>query len=188
GIVLAAGSSSRYGQVKQLLEWQGESFVHRVSRTALTAGLDPVIVVTGAFADQVTAALTDLPAKCIFNPGWETGQGTSVAAGIQALPPTVGAAVFLLADQPLTPPGLITSLVEAHAIEGNPIIGPLFDGQRGNPVLFDRITFPDLLQLKGDKGGRAIFSRYPVRWIPWQETSGRLDIDTPADYEQMKEQ
>ncbi len=182
GIILAAGSASRFGQLKQLLDWQGETLVHRAARIALDAGLKPVLVVTGAHEDRISAAVADLPVQCIFNPEWEVGQGSSVAAGVRTLSPRVGAAVFLLADQPLTSPGLIASLVETHSRDGNPIIGPLFDGQRGNPVLFDRVTFQDLSQLHGDTGGRAIFSRYPVRWIPWHNASAGLDIDTPADF------
>lgn len=187
GIILAAGSASRLGQPKQLLEWRGETFIHRVARTAMQAGLDPIYVVTGAYAEQVEAALQDLPVHFVFNQNWETGQGTSVAAGIQALPSRIGAAVFLLADQPWTPPGLISAFVETHAGEDYPIIGPLFDGQRGNPVLFDRKTFNDLSQLRGEEGGRSIFSRYLVHWLPWHDALAGLDIDTPADLERLSD-
>jgi molybdenum cofactor cytidylyltransferase len=148
----------------------------------LEVGLDPVCVITGAYADQVEQAVADLPVECVFNPAWETGQGASVAAAVQALPPRTGAAVFLLADQPLVTVSLISSLMEAHSADFTPIIGPMIDGQRGNPVLFDRVTFKHLSQLQGEMGGRAIFSRYPVRWIPWHDASARLDIDTPADF------
>ena len=181
GIILAAGSASRFGQPKQLIEWQEETFIHRVARTALEARLNPVLVVTGAYAERVEQALADLPVQIVFNPNWEAGQGTSVAAGIQALPSKAGSAVFLLADQPHTPPELIASLLETHALDGDPIVGPLFDDQRGNPVLFDRITFPDLSRLRGELGGKSIFSRYKVRWLPWHDASANLDIDTPAD-------
>jgi molybdenum cofactor cytidylyltransferase len=187
GIILAAGSASRLGQPKQLLEWQGETFIHRVARTALHAGLDPIYVVTGAYAEQVEASLQDLPVHFVFNQNWETGQGTSVAAGVQALPSRVGAAVFLLVDQPWTPPGLISALIETHAVDGYPIIGPLFDGKRGNPVLFDCRTFLDLSQLKGEEGGRSIFSRYQVHWLPWHDASAGLDIDTPADLKRLSD-
>ena len=185
GIVLAAGSASRFGQPKQLIHWQGETLVHRAARTALQAGLDPVLVVTGAYANEVENTVADLPVKCVFNPHWEAGQGTSVAKGVQSLPDRMGAAVFLLADQPHIPVALISSLIEAHSTTLKPITGPLIGGQRGNPVLFDRITFKDLSQLEGDQGGRAIFSRYPVQWLPWHDASASLDIDTPADLEHL---
>lgn len=187
GVILAAGSASRYGQPKQLLTWQGETFVHRAARIALEAGLNHVLVVTGAYGDQVKQAIADLPVECVFNSAWETGQGASVATAVQALPPGTGAAVFLLADQPQVPVSLISSLTDAHSTELNPIIGPLIDGQRGNPVLFDRVTFKDLSQLHGETGGKAIFSRFPVRWIPWHDGSVRLDIDTPADFDRLIE-
>lgn len=185
GIILAAGSASRFGQPKQLIHWQGETLVQRAARTALRAGLAPVLVVTGAYAQEVEQAVADLPVKCVFNPHWEAGQGTSVARGVLSLPDRTGAAVFLLADQPQVPMALISSLVESHSSTLMPITGPLIDGQRGNPVLFDRITFKDLSQLQGDIGGRAIFSRYPVQWLPWHDASASLDIDTPADLERL---
>ena len=159
--------------------------MQRAARTALRAGLAPVLVVTGAYAQEVEQAVADLPVKCVFNPHWEAGQGTSVARGVLSLPDRTGAAVFLLADQPQVPMALISSLVESHSSTLMPITGPLIDGQRGNPVLFDRITFKDLSQLQGDIGGRAIFSRYPVQWLPWHDASASLDIDTPADLERL---
>jgi len=187
GIILAAGRASRFGQPKQLLEWQGETFIQRISRISLLAGLDPVIVVTGAYANQVEVALLDLPVHCVFNKDWQAGQGTSVAAGIRALSEKVGAVVFLLADQPGIPPGLISSLKDAHAVHGDPIIGPLFDGRRGNPVLFDKITFKELSQLQGEQGGRAIFNRYKVHWLPWHDASAGVDIDTPDDLNRLNQ-
>jgi molybdenum cofactor cytidylyltransferase len=68
-----------------------------------------------------------------------------------------------------------------------PIIAPLVSGQRSNPVLFDRDTFGDLLALEGDQGGRALFSRYPVQWLPWHDVNLLLDIDTPEDYQRLTE-
>jgi molybdenum cofactor cytidylyltransferase len=185
GIVLAAGSASRFGQPKQLVHWQGETLVHRAARTAVQGGLAPVLVVTGAYSKEVEKAVADLPVKCVFNPHWEAGQGTSVAKGVQSLPVRAGAAVFLLADQPQVPMALISRLVESHSYTFKPITGPLIDGQRGNPVLFDRVTFKDLSQLQGDIGGRAIFSRYPVQWLPWHDASAGVDIDTPADLKRL---
>ena len=187
GIVLAAGGSNRLGRPKQLLEWHSEAMVRKVALTALDAGLSPVIVVIGAYREEVQAVLANLPVDLIYNPDWMSGQSTSLAAGLRGLPNDAGAAIFLLADQPQAPATLARSLVERHTETLAPIIVPLVDGQRGNPVLFDRQTFPDLLGLQGDTGGRALFSRYPVAWLPWHDARLLLDIDTPEDYQSLLE-
>ncbi len=85
GIILAAGGSTRYGQTKQLLDWHGQPFVRVVAKTALEAGLSPVIVVTGANAEGVEAAVNDLPVTIKRNDDWQTGQSSSIRAGIQAI-------------------------------------------------------------------------------------------------------
>jgi molybdenum cofactor cytidylyltransferase len=188
GIVLAGGGASRYGQLKQLLPWQGEPLVRRAARTALEAGLSPVVVVSGAQAAEVEVAVSDLPVKIARNPNWAAGQSTSVVTGIQALPPQTGAAIFLLADQPQVSTTLLRSLVEERAASLPAILAPLVDGQRSNPVLFDRATFPDLLKLTGDTGGRALFSRYRVAWLPWHNLEPLTDIDTPQDYQRLLDQ
>jgi molybdenum cofactor cytidylyltransferase len=187
GILLAAGGSERFGQPKQLLDWHGEPFVRHVARTALAAGLSPVVVVTGAYAVEVENAVSELPAQVENNPDWQGGQSTSIRAGLHALPDErrVGAAIFLLADQPQIPVALLQSLVETHARTLAPVVAPRVNGQRGNPVLFDRNTFPDLLALTGDVGGRALFSRYPVEWLPWNDASVLIDVDTEEDYRKL---
>jgi len=185
GIILAAGASQRMGQPKPLLLWRGKPFVCHVARTALDAGLTPVVIVIGAHAEEVWAALADLPVEIVYNPNWAEGQSTSVQAGLQSLPPETDAAVFLLADQPHIPAALVRALLEQHAQTGAPIVAPLIGEQRGNPVLFDRSTFPDLMSLRGDAGGRLIFSRYRVVYVPWHDPSLLLDVDTLEDYERL---
>jgi len=187
GIILAAGESSRMGRSKQLLEWRGEPFIHHITRTALRAGLSPVIVVTGYADREVRTALEGLPIVLTHNPDWNAGQSHSVIAGLSALPKGAGAAVFLLADQPHVPVGLIRGLVEQHTQSLAPVIAPLVDGRRSNPVLFDRVTFPDLFDITGDVGGRALFSRYPVSWLPWFDARVALDVDTAGDYASLLE-
>ncbi|MCK4978132.1 MAG: putative selenium-dependent hydroxylase accessory protein YqeC, partial [Anaerolineales bacterium] len=95
GIVLAAGESSRFGEPKQLLSWHGEPFIRHVARKALTAGLSPVIVVTGAHSSQVKRAVEDLEVVVVQNHSWKEGQSTSIKTGLEALPQEVGAAIFL---------------------------------------------------------------------------------------------
>lgn len=187
GVILAAGGARRMGQLKQVLVWRGEPFVRHVARAALDAGLSPVVVITGCAGESVEAALQGLPVSIAHNPEWQAGQSGSVVTAVQALPPETGAAVFLLADQPHLPVQLIASLVEAHAGSLSPLVAPLVQGQRANPVLFDRLTFPELLGLRGDQGGRALFSRYPARWVPWHDPAILQDIDTPEDYQRLLE-
>jgi molybdenum cofactor cytidylyltransferase len=183
GIILAGGSSSRFGEPKQLLMWKGEPLIRHVVRSAVQAGLSPVVVVVGSSADLVLAAIKDLPLRIVNNFRWAEGMSSSIKAGLKTLTGEVGGAVFLQADQPQIPPRLIKSLVEAHQSSLSPIIAPQIDGQRGNPVLFDTDTFTNLLAMEGDVGGRALFNHYPVEWVIWHDPRMRLDIDSPEDYQ-----
>jgi molybdenum cofactor cytidylyltransferase len=165
GVVLAAGQGTRLGGdiPKQLLPWgQGNTLVGHAVATALAASaLSAVLVVTGYQADVVTAALADQPARCVFNPQWQCGQSSSVQAALAALAPDTAAVIFLLADQPDVTAEVIDALVETHRHSLAPIVAPIYaDGQRGNPVLFDRSTFAELLTLRGDTGGRPLIERY----------------------------
>ncbi len=173
------------GAVKQLLPWRGKPLVRHVTESALAVGLNPVVVVTGAAADEVEAALSGLPVIFVKNEAWESGQASSVRAGIQALPDACGAAVFLLSDMPQVPAELIQAELTKHSQQNDPIIVPRINGQRTNPALFDRITFSDLAGLTGDTGGRALFERFPVNWLDWESDSPLSDIDTPADYQRL---
>jgi molybdenum cofactor cytidylyltransferase len=186
-IVLAAGGSERMGSPKQLLDWHGELFVHKVARSALQAGCSPVIVVTGANAEAVSAAVADLPVQVVHNPDWSVGQSGSLKIGLAALPPGTGCALFLLVDQPQISPTLITALLERHRVSLAPVTAPQVDGQRANPILFDRSTFPALLTLRGDTGGRSVLSQFKIDWLQWYDLRQLLDVDTPEDYARLLE-
>jgi molybdenum cofactor cytidylyltransferase len=186
GVVLAAGESKRYGQTKQLLDWHGEPFVRAVTKTALEAGLSPVVVVVGASAENVEFAVKDLNVQIVHNQEWNSGQASSIKSGAKLLQDTaVGGAIFLLVDQPQVTTSILRALVEKHAEALYPIIAPLVLDQRGNPVLFDRSTFPDLLSIEGDVGGRAIFHKHRVEYLPWHDDRLLLDVDTPEMYQRL---
>jgi molybdenum cofactor cytidylyltransferase len=194
GIILAAGESRRFGQPKQLLDWKGQPFVRAVARTALESGLSPVVLVTGANAEQIELVVKDLDVAVIRNEEWKSGQGSSIRAGIGALTPNpspitgegnAGAAIFLLADQPQVNTSILRALVEKHAEGLYPIVAPMVMDRRANPVLFDRVTFPDLLLLEGDVGGRAVFHRHRVEYLAWHDDRLLLDVDTPEMYQRL---
>jgi molybdenum cofactor cytidylyltransferase len=184
GIILAAGGSSRLGKPKQLLSWKGEPFVRAVTQTAIRAGLLP-IVVTGAYAEQVEAALHDLDVKIVHNSDWKNGQGSSIRTGVASIPNESGGAIFLLTDQPQVNTSILHALMEKHAEGLYPVIAPMVIDRRANPVLFDRDTFPDLMSIEGDTGGRAIFHKHRVEYLPWHDDGLLLDVDTIEQYQRL---
>ena len=91
----------------------------------------------------------------------------------------------MLGDQPQIPPSLLVSLIESHRHSLAPITAPLVNGNRSNPVIFDRTTFSDLQELQGDSGGRTIFAKYQLVWVNWNDNRILLDVDTPEDYHRL---
>ena len=185
GIILAAGGSTRFGQPKQLLEYRGKPFIRIVAETALSASLNPVIVVIGAHGDSSALALEGLNVQIVQNMEWQKGQSTSILAGLKKLPEKVGGAIFLLVDQPQITSSVLRSLMEKHFEELPPVLAPYVLDRRANPVLFDRVTFEDLRNLKGDQGGRAIFSQHQPAYMDWADDRLLLDVDSPEDYQHL---
>lgn len=182
GIIVAAGNSSRMGQPKAFLHWKGEPFVRACALQAISAGLDPVIIIAGQEFEKIQDTVQDLPVQVIQNVDWNEGQSSSIRAAIKALPKRVGGAIFQLVDQPHIPVTLLRKLKYEHSTSLSPIVLPEANGRRANPVLFDRRTFNSLLAIQGDVGGRVIFSQYPIKTIRWFDESILIDVDTPDDY------
>lgn len=185
-VVLAAGGSSRLGAPKQLLPVAGEALVRRAVRTALASGATQVVLVTGAAADAVVAALgdcaTDARVQIVHNAEWARGQAGSMHTGLAALSAAIPVAVFLPVDQPFVPATLLRRLMGAWRA-GADLAAPEVDGEmRGAPALFDRSFWPALHLVRGDMGGRMILraNAHRVHLLP---TPGDLlrDVDTPAD-------
>lgn len=188
GVVLAAGASSRMGQPKQLLDWHGRPLVRAVVEQALAAQLAPLLVVVGAARSEVARVLGSLPIEQVDNPDYAQGQSTSLRAGIAALPPEVAAAVVLLGDQPFVTATVMVRLVEAWRTGRAAIVAPSYRGRRGNPVLFDRSVFPELLAVSGDQGARGILAANPARvqLVAFDDDRPLADIDTLDDYRRLR--
>jgi molybdenum cofactor cytidylyltransferase len=183
-VVLAAGQGSRFGALKQVLPWHGVPLVAHVADQALACpDVDSVIVTLGAGAGQVEAALTGRCVDLVRVPDWADGQSRSVQTGLRALAGAT-AVLFLLADQPGISPALLAALIERHRETLAPIVAPRYRGQRGNPVLFDRSTFPEFARLIGDVGARSIIQAHSdeIAWVDWPTPEITQDIDVAGDY------
>jgi len=186
-IVLAAGGSERMGRPKQLLPIRGRPMVRHVIKVVAATGLAQVIVVTGAHAEAVAATLADLPVDIVVNESWTEGMSSSMRGGLRVLRPEIQAALLVLGDQPALTTDLLQLLVARYRATGAPIVAPLYRGQRGNPVLFDRALFSELLAVEGDRGGRLLIVRHKeqVEWVEVDDPAVIMDIDSPQDYKRV---
>jgi molybdenum cofactor cytidylyltransferase len=184
-VILAAGAAKRFGGSKLIMEYDGIPLIRRAALTALSAGCDPVVIVVRPQDKLLENVVKDLPIKTVINPEWESGQSSSLRMGLEQLPSDCGSVIFLLADQPFINADLIIKLEERHRERLSDIIAPHVEGKRGNPVLFDRRLFSELQELSGDTGGRALFLKYKIDWVPWNDPSILVDIDTPEDYQKL---
>lgn len=180
-LVLAAGRSSRMGSPKMLATVDGVPLVRRAAAAALASHADRVVVVTGHRGAEVAGVLDGLDLACVENPAFADGLSTSLSAGLAALDDDIEAAVVLLGDMPMIDAAMIDRLIDAFDPEsGALIVVPTHGGRRGNPVLWSRRFFPELMAVAGDKGGREILADYPDAIAEVElGAAAAVDIDTP---------
>jgi molybdenum cofactor cytidylyltransferase len=187
GIVLAAGTSSRYGSKNKLLQpIDGEPVIRRSVTPFVVSHLSAVTVVLGHDRERVRAALRGLEIEFRYNDSYEAGQSTSVREGTTAARETnADAVVFGLGDMPFVSPATINTLIDVYRVEHRSAIAAGYRGKRGNPVLFDSQHFETLGSVSGDVGGRDILRNDPNAVVVETDDFGVLrDIDQPADLPQ----
>jgi molybdenum cofactor cytidylyltransferase len=188
GIVLAAGSSTRMGSNKMLLELEGEPLVRRAVRAALAASVGPVLVVVGHEAERVGETVSDLPCEIVLNPEHALGAGSSLRAGVQAVPAEAGAAVVVLGDMPFVTGAMIRGVVERYR-EGHPrLVVSRYGSVTAPPTLFDRSLFGELLALGGEDGGRQVVRahQHEAARCVWRDKAV-ADVDVAEDYARLLE-
>jgi CTP:molybdopterin cytidylyltransferase MocA len=182
GVVLAAGEGRRYGRPKALVELDGERLVDRAARLARDGGCTPVVVVAGA----VPLVVAD--ATVVDNPRWPSGMGSSLRAGLAALPDSASAVVVLLVDTPWLDQRAVRRLVAAHGA-GAELAVATYGGTRGHPVLIGRKHWPDVAAAAlGDRGARTYISgRADVVEVDCTDTGSSADVDVPADLDRARQ-
>ena len=183
GLVLAAGRSTRMGGPNKLLaEIGGKPLVRIVAEQALASRAAPVMVVTGHERDKVEAALAGLRVRFVHNPDYAAGLSTSLKAGLAALPGEADGAIVCLGDMPQVTAGLIDRMLEAFdPARGALVVVPTMEGKRGNPVVWSRRFFADLMALEGDVGARHLIGTHAdaVAEVPVEDSAALTDVDTP---------
>jgi molybdenum cofactor cytidylyltransferase len=187
--VLAAGSSSRLGRPKQLLDLAGKPVLQHVLDSAAHSTVDRIVLVLGHAAADVFAVLRLPPhTELAINAEHEQGQSTSLRSGLRSASAAAQAVVVLLGDQPGIRSEAIDAVVLAWREGGGPVVQASYQGQPAHPMLFDRSTWSELGQARGDEGARGILASHPA-WCQTVELGGLPpeDIDTEEDYARAKE-
>ncbi len=188
-VILAAGSSTRLGRPKQLLEFQGTTLIQRIAQIAVNAVKMPVVVVVGANSSLIHSQLTHLPVHIVDNPDWPQGMTSSIRKGLSALlyfsPDTEGV-IFAVCDQPYITADLFLEMISVGSKSQKPIVACLYNNVLGTPVLFKKEYFDILLALKDNEGARKVIQSHPesVEAVPFP--LGIFDVDTMQDYDALQ--
>ena len=184
-VILAAGSASRYGALKQLIAIDGQPMVRHMARNALAAGLHPVVVVVGAEGDRVIDCLTNLDVHAVTNVEWATGMGGSLSTGVRALMDMgapLRALMLLLADQVAIRIDELEGMLSAHATRPDRILACQHAGNMGPPCIFPLSYAGDLMDMNGAAGARVLLEKHAAHVDGIDLASAFRDIDTPEDY------
>jgi len=189
GLILAAGASHRLGRPKQLLALKGAPLLAWPIAAAKAAGLDPLCVVLGHSATEITAAVALHDCTVAINADYREGMSSSLRLGLGLLPASVQACVVMTGDQPLVPAAHLTALVHAAQQSDLPIVATDYHSFTGVPMLLKRTVWAIACGISGDKGARTLLQRMPeqVLRISATDEAMAMDIDTESDYQALLE-
>jgi molybdenum cofactor cytidylyltransferase len=188
-IILAAGESSRFGGIKQLLPFNGKTLLQHVIEEATAAGGQPVVVIIGANAARISETIYDIGKLTILvNENWQKGISSGIVAGVHhilSISPGIKRIIIAVCDQPFVDSALFEQLVQMQEESGQPIVACTYADTIGTPALFTVKYFNQLLNLKGDEGAKKIVksNKEDVATVDFPE--GEIDIDTQKDYEKL---
>lgn len=193
-IVLAAGKSTRMGKPKAMLPLEGgDTFLTRIVRTFLDAGIDDIVVVVGSEADTIASAFaaSGLAARLVENPEFEQGQLSSLLAGLRVVDrPGLTATLVTLVDVPFVAASTIRAVVDRYRRTHAPIVRPVRGTRHGHPVLIDRSLFDAIRAADPNAGAREVVRAHasPAGDVEVDDEGAFADIDTPEDYERFAPQ
>ncbi|MFO7801430.1 MAG: nucleotidyltransferase family protein [Desulfovermiculus sp.] len=184
GIVLAAGSSVRMGGIKQLLPYKGSPLLQHVLDLVRCINFSQRVLVLGHEASEIRRRCRVKDFIIRYNPHFEKGQSTSIRSGIQVLDSDIDGAIFFLGDQPLVSKHTIRALIQAYEQTQAPIVVPVYNAQRGNPVFFHSCLFAEVQSVSGDTGPRVLLTKYThcLTRVEVEDPGIVQDVDTWEDY------
>jgi len=188
-IILAAGSSSRMGQSKQLVSIEGETLLQKTINTVTQVGATKTIVVVGANHQAVKNSSNTARVEFAYNQQWENGIGSSLKYGLNhalAQFPEMEAAMFLVCDQPLLNREHLRKMLETFDHTKSLIVASFYSGRNGVPVLFHKSLFQQLLTIDDGEGAKRIIEQNPALVKSVDFPDGAVDLDTPEDLEKFQ--
>ena len=186
-ILLAAGSSSRLGRAKQLIEFQGKTLIQKAIDEANKSQADCLVVVLGSNTELIQTGFESSSAPLIINSDWQQGMSSSMQAGLRFLMENevIEQVVLMLCDQPFVDASLLDELITAKETSGKGIVAAAYSNTLGVPALFDRRYFEELVQLTGSEGAKKVIFNHQAEVHALDFPLGAVDLDTEEDINQF---
>lgn len=186
-LVIAAGSSSRLGQPKQLVSYQQTFLLDYIIQQCEKSEIGDVFVVLGANRELIRSKISNSNIRLLYNPNWSEGMSTSIACGVSVLQPlSYDGVVVMLGDQPFFESSILINLLQKQQATKARVLVSRYDKGMGPPSFFDKTLFGELVLLKGDVGAKPIIRKYFDEIERINFPKGHIDIDVPEDLEILK--